>query len=50
MFNQAHLYVDDVEIYVSGDLSDAIRVIGKLNTDVSKTWQWSQLNSLGLNP
>jgi hypothetical protein len=27
MFTQAHLYENDVQIYVSGDLSDAARVI-----------------------
>jgi Reverse transcriptase (RNA-dependent DNA polymerase) len=50
MFSQAHLYADDVQIYVSGDLSDATRLIEKLNADVSNIWHWSQLNSLCLNP
>jgi hypothetical protein len=50
IFSQAHLYADDVQIYVSGDLSDAARVIEKLNADVNNMWHWSQLNSLCLDP
>jgi Reverse transcriptase (RNA-dependent DNA polymerase) len=50
MFSQAHLYADDVQIYVRGGLSDATRIIEKLNAEVTNIWHWSQLNSLCLNP
>jgi hypothetical protein len=35
MLSQAHFYADDVQIYVSGDLSDATRLIEKLTANVS---------------
>jgi Reverse transcriptase (RNA-dependent DNA polymerase) len=50
IFCQAHLYADDVQIYVSGEQTDAVGVTEKLNVDLSSIWDWSQLNSLCLNP
>jgi Reverse transcriptase (RNA-dependent DNA polymerase) len=50
MFSQAHHYADDVQIYASGQLTDADRVIEKLNADMSNIWYWSQENGLSLNP
>jgi Reverse transcriptase (RNA-dependent DNA polymerase) len=40
----------DVQIYVSDDLSDAFRLIEKLNADVSNIWLLLQPNSLCLIP
>jgi Reverse transcriptase (RNA-dependent DNA polymerase) len=37
MFSQAHLYVDDVQTYVSRNLFDAARVIKKLGTGHNST-------------
>jgi hypothetical protein len=38
MFSQAHLYADDVQIYASGQFTDADRVIKKLNADMSEQY------------
>jgi Reverse transcriptase (RNA-dependent DNA polymerase) len=50
MFSKAHLYADDAQIYVSGNLFDVARVSDKMNADVSNMWHWSQLNSICFNP
>jgi hypothetical protein len=38
MFSQAHLHADDVQIYASGQFTDADRVIEKLNAGMSNIW------------
>jgi hypothetical protein len=38
------------QIHASGQLTDANRVIEKLNADMSNIWHWSQENDLSLNP
>lgn len=44
-----HLYADDLQIYISGDVHDLSSMIGGLNDDLSRISAWCSSNGLILN-
>lgn len=49
-FSKAHLYADDVQIYISTDRSNIDHCIRKLNEDLKRIHSWATGNGLCINP
>ena len=45
-----HLYADDIQIYHSFSLDEAQHAADNINADLLKLYNWTQLNSLLINP
>lgn len=49
-YSEAHLYADDVQIYLSSSLSSISENIIRLNYDLSYIHDWATSNGLAINP
>jgi hypothetical protein len=49
-FSKYHMYADDLQIYHSRPREMLLKCICKVNSDLSKVFEWSLANSLKLNP
>lgn len=44
-----HLYADDVQLYLSGEIESLHNIVRCINSDISKIFAWSVANGLQLN-
>jgi Reverse transcriptase (RNA-dependent DNA polymerase) len=48
-FSQYHIYADDVQIYLSGPITEIVEIVDKINSDLKNIANWSSENGLSLN-
>jgi hypothetical protein len=48
-FSRYHIYADDVQIYISGPITEISEIVDKINTDLQNIADWSSKNGLSLN-